>query len=351
MVVAIVAVTLFFRPLGIQNLISAGNAQAETLILDPYQPRVEDYIQVLLHSPERGIYRSLSLSATYFPMFEQILHEEAVPDELKYLAVTKSQLNPRKMSRSGAAGLWQLTPATGRAYGLRRTNEIEERFDPEKSTRAAARYLKKLHQEFGDWLLAVAAYTGKPEEVRDALRQADHVKNRRVTYWDISPNLPPKTRNVTSRFVAMVLVASNLPKYGLMLPAPAPPYAYDLVKVGGGLTLGYLAELAGSNPMTLQELNPALRGETPPEGYRIRLPSGSYEQFKAACTQRPKFCPGFSPYTVIPGESAYEIAARFGVEVNLIRQVNDLKDNRVEPGQQLIVPNRLTPILEKRVIY
>jgi len=103
--------------------------------------------------------------------------------------------------------------------------------------------------------------------------------------------------------------------------------------------------------MTLQELNPALRGETPPEGYRIRLPSGSYEQFRAACTQRPKFCLGFSPYTVIPGESAYEIAAKFGVEVNLIRQVNDLKDNRVEPGQQLIVPNRLTPVFERQVIY
>ncbi len=299
-------------------------------------------IDYLLREPEQHLLRWLSRAETYFPMIEHIFKEEGVPDELKYLAMIESGLNPYARSRAGAVGMWQFMAGTARLYGLSITPWVDERRDPEKSTRAAARHLKDLYALFKDWHLALAAYNAGAGRVRRALKRAA-VRHgiERPTFWDIYPYLPRETRNYVPMFIATALVASNPSALNLSVQ-PGPRYEYDYVPVQGMLSLEEIARMAGTDVATLRALNPELRRNIlpPTRGpYFIRLPLGSYARFAAAYAQLPEDRKRpVTTYRVRRGDALSIIARRFGVSVSALMRANGLRSTLIRPGQRLIVP-------------
>ncbi|HRK72962.1 MAG TPA: LysM peptidoglycan-binding domain-containing protein [Rhodothermales bacterium] len=233
----------------------------------------------------------------YFPMIERILEEEGLPDEIKYLAVVESALNPRAQSWAAAAGLWQFIPATGAGYGLNINNAIDERRDPEKATRAAARHLRDLHQMFGgDWQLALAGYNCNPYRVKRALEQASQRLGRKATFWEIMDKLPRETRNYVPLFIATYLIMNNQQAFDLGAYPQAPLYEYDVVAVQGGATLDEISDKLQIPITHIRALNPELKtdkvpsavsasfmpdrillgnGEMPEQGYLLRVPKNT----------------------------------------------------------------------------
>ena len=301
---------------------------------------VEQSIAFLQRSPERHLYRWISRSATYFPMFEQVFREEGIPDELKYLSMIESALLPKAVSHVGATGLWQFMPATGREYGLNRTHWIDERLDPEKSTRAAAKYLKKLHRQFDDWYLALAAYNSGPGRVARAVRR--HGKGS--TFWDIYESLPRETRNYVPMFIATTMILTNPQAYNLPRVEPGPQYAYDVAQVEGMLDLRIVADLAGTDVETIRTLNPEIRQWTTPPTrtpYNLRVPVGRGQQFaQAYAALPPDQKRGQTEYIVRRGDSLGKIARRFGTTVAALRDVNGIRGSLIQTGQLLYVPVR-----------
>ncbi len=223
---------------------------------------------------------------TYFPMIERILAEEGVPDELKYLAVIESALNPRARSHAAAAGMWQFIQATGAAYDLRVTDDRDDRLDPEQATRAAARHLRDLHERFGDWHLALAGYNCNPNRIERAVNAAEARLGRRATFWDIYDDIPRETRNYVPMFIATALIMSNPTSFGLPAAERGAAYVYDEVPVEAGTSLGALAAAAGTDVEAIRALNPSFRRDRVPAGptvvRMVRLPIGSYSQNTAA---------------------------------------------------------------------
>jgi membrane-bound lytic murein transglycosylase D len=244
---------------------------------------VENQLRFYLRN-NRHVARVRERAETYFPMFEQILTEEGVPDELKYLAVIESALNPVARSWAGAAGMWQFIPATGRHMGLVVTHELDERLDPEKATRAAARHLVELYTMFGDWQLAIAGYNMNPYRLKRYVDAATARLGRPATYWDVYDNIPRETRGYIPSFIAVALIMSNPEVFELgRVTHPGPRYEFDVIPVRGGTTLAAIAQRAGTDLRTLQALNPGLRQSRVPDwadGYDIRLPAGHYLRYQ-----------------------------------------------------------------------
>jgi membrane-bound lytic murein transglycosylase D len=210
-------------------------------------------------------------------MVEQILAEEGVPDELKYLAMVESALNPRARSHAGAAGMWQFIPATGRAYGLRVTREVDDRLNPEKATRAAARHLRDLYERFGDWHLALAGYNCNPAVIARAVRRVQDRTGRRATFWDIYNNIPRETRNYVPMFIATSLVVSNPTAYGLPTGEQGSRYVFDQIPVEGGTSLSAIARVLDIDAEAIRALNPSIRRSRVPtqrDPWMLRIPSG-----------------------------------------------------------------------------
>jgi len=239
---------------------------------------VENQLRFYLRN-NRHVARVRQRAETYFPMFEQILAEEGVPDELKYLAVIESALNPVAHSWAGASGMWQFIPSTGRHSGLVVTRELDERLDPERATRAAARHLVELHGMFGDWQLAIAGYNMNPYRLKRYVDAETQRLGRPATYWDVFEMIPRETRGYIPSFIAVALIMSNPDAFNLGPAEAGPRYEFDVIPVRGGTSLAALASRAGTDVRTLQALNPGLRNSTVPEwadGYEVRLPAGHY---------------------------------------------------------------------------
>lgn len=285
----------------------------------------------------------LERADTYFPMIEQILAEEGVPDEMKYLSLVESALNPRARSWAGAVGMWQFMPGTGRLYDLEINPWVDERMDPEKSTYAAARHLRDLYDTFGDWHLVLAAYNAGTGRVRGAIRRAGYAgQAEQPTYWDIYDYLPRETRNYVPMFIATSMVASNPEAFGVPPHPPGARYAYDHVPVQGMLSLREIAEMAGTQASVVRALNPELRRATLPpteNGYMLRLPQGTYATFAAAYEALPdeKKKP-VSEHVVRRGDVLGRIASTYGVSVRQLMRVNNLNASTIHPGQRLVVP-------------
>lgn len=173
---------------------------------------INDYLQ-----NRRSMLRMwISRSQTYFPMIEKIFAQEEVPDELKYIALGESSLNPTIRSTAGAVGMWQFMSATARSEGLRVDSWVDERRDPEKSTRAAARHLKALNESYsGSWHLSLAGYNCSYRCITRAVEQAGGSLVDPPSYWDIYPNLPRETREFVPRYIAAALIVSNPSMYGI----------------------------------------------------------------------------------------------------------------------------------------
>jgi membrane-bound lytic murein transglycosylase D len=242
---------------------------------------VQSSVQYLQRSTGH-VSRLRSRADTYFPMIERILAEEGAPDELKYLAMVESALNPRARSHAAAVGMWQFIAATGAAYGLRSGGDVDDRLDPERATRAAARHLVDLHERFGDWQLALAGYNCNPARIQREIERAEARLGRKATFWDIYDHIPRETRNYVPMFIATALVLSNPEAYGF--PAsyePGPRYTYDVVPVEGGTSLSAVAGLLDVDEDVLDALNPSLRRGRVPEqrdAWMLRIPAGAYDE-------------------------------------------------------------------------
>ncbi|MFW5972376.1 MAG: LysM peptidoglycan-binding domain-containing protein, partial [Bacteroidota bacterium] len=233
--------------------------------------------------------------------------------------------------------MWQFMAATGRHYDLQVNAWIDDRMNPEKATRAAARHMLDLHRMFGDWHLALAAYNCGAGNVRKAQRRSG-----RTSFWDIYNYLPRETRNYVPMFIATSLVASNPSAFGLPPVEPGPRYAYHYVPVEGMLTLSDVAKLAGTTETTIRALNPEImRSTLPPSrtAYYVRIPYGSHTRFIAGYEALPAVARASAvEHVVRRGDSLGRISKRHGITVASLMQANGLRSTTIHPGQRLAIP-------------
>ncbi|TNE71949.1 LysM peptidoglycan-binding domain-containing protein [bacterium] len=274
----------------------------------------------------------------YFPMMEKIFEEENVPKELMHLAMIESGLNPSARSRAAAVGMWQFIKATGSMYGLEVNWWVDERRDPVKATRAAARHLRDLYAYWKDWHLALANYNVSPRRMKYAINKSGGEKD----YWVIYPYLPRETRGYVPSFIATTMIASNPEQFGFKAKYEEEPFEYETVDIVGSYDLSVLAECAGIDVNTIKEYNTALiRWATPPGNavYPLRLPVGSKETFLANFKEVPQSKQmQIFVHKVQRGESLGKIASKYGVTVRDIYESNDKLGRVIYPGQEIVVP-------------
>ncbi|MTI86720.1 MAG: LysM peptidoglycan-binding domain-containing protein [Balneolaceae bacterium] len=280
----------------------------------------------------------LTRAEKYQPMMKKIFREEGVPEELTYLAFIESGLNPTARSWAAAVGMWQFIRATGSVYGLEANWWIDERQDPEKATRAAARHLKDLYDVWGDWHLAMANYNISPRGLKRAIQRAGGVED----YWAAYPYLPRETRGYVPGFIATTMIGMNPEEFGFSKKYEGTPYAYELAEVEGLMELEVLAEAAGITTKELKEYNPELlRWATPPgDKYPLKLPTGTKEHFLENYKDIPKEkrSQNITMHTVRKGESIGLIARKYGTTVAGIYGSNENLSNIIYPGQKLAIP-------------
>lgn len=280
----------------------------------------------------------LQRSEVYFPMMRKIFREEGMPEELVHLAMIESGLVPVARSRARAVGQWQFIQATGAMYGLEVNYWIDERRDPEKATRAAARHLKDLYHIWKDWHLALANYNVSPRRMNRAVRMSGGVKD----YWVIYPYLPRETRGYVPSYIATTMIATNPEEFGFKSEYGWEPYKYEVSEVTGSIPLSVLAECAGISTQDLKDMNPELlRWATPPGKYPypLKLPVGTKKRFDAAFEKLPE--QQKSPlvmHAVARGESLGKIAHKYGTSVHEIYQVNENLSHIIHPGQKIMIP-------------
>jgi membrane-bound lytic murein transglycosylase D len=330
-------------PASIPDVLPADLRAQDSPVPLPVNRPVRETIAFLLEHKERHLYPWLRRASTYFPMIEQILAEEGVPDVLKYLALAESGLDPHAQSRAQAAGIWQFVAATGRRYGLSIDPWVDERLDPEKSTRAAARLLKDLHDRFGDWQLALAGYNCDPGVVQYHVRTYRERTGRRPSFWDIYDDLPEETRNYVPLFTATALIVSNPAAFDLERVEAAPRYAFDYVPVDASLPIDTVASLAETTPRKIRALNPELRSDRLPPSrapYYVRLPYGTYSTFAARYAALPETERSSAiTHTLRAGETVGRVAERYHVERAALLDANDTDyPVTLRVGQRLSIP-------------
>jgi membrane-bound lytic murein transglycosylase D len=282
--------------------------------------------------------RALIRSAAYRDMIQRILKEEGVPQDLIYLAQAESGFHPLALSRAGARGMWQFMASRATMYDLERDWWVDERQDPEKATRAAARHLKDLYHQFGDWYLAMAAYNSGPGTVQNAVQRTGY-----ADFWELYRRgvLPRETRNYVPIIIAVTIMNKNPEKYGLGGIPLEPPSPVDRVTVNYPVDLRLVAECVDESVSTLQELNPSLlRMTTPKEGeFELRLPGGTKEKFVTNIAAIPLDKRVWWRYhRVTPGENLSAIARKYRTTTAAIIEVNDLESEAVRSDSKLIIP-------------
>lgn len=242
---------------------------------------VEQYIEFFSNT-ERGrsfIDKTLYRSGKYFPLMRKILKSNNAPEELIYLSVQESGLNPTIVSRAGAVGLWQFMPATGNSYGLFQDGYRDDRRDFEKSTDAAAHLLKDLYRSFDDWYLAFSGYNAGPGRVRSAIR-----KSGSRDFWSLRGYLPGETKNYVPSIIALSYVFRDPEAYGFKDIEYGTPISYDRVNIESNLTLQEVANLSETDIETIRDLNPEIMNDEIPlyeTPYQLRIPIDTYEIFAA----------------------------------------------------------------------
>lgn len=281
--------------------------------------------------------RWLYLSGKYFPVMRRLFREEGVPEELVSLSMVESGLNPVARSWARAVGLWQFVKGTGALYGLKGNSWFDERRDFEKATRAAARHLKDLNDEFGDWYLALAAYNSGSGRVESAIR-----RSRSTDFWKMRPYLPRETRNYVPQYIAATVMSLDPKNYGFET-SPADALMYEYVKVDECVDLNVLAKCADTTPDSLRELNPELlQWCTPPgyKGYTLRVPAGSAAQFQSKYAEIPDDQKkDWIIYKIRKRESLASIAKKFGITTALLAETNHRSAaQRLAVGKTIVIP-------------
>jgi membrane-bound lytic murein transglycosylase D len=276
----------------------------------------------------------LRRSGRYKAMIQRILAEEGLPQELIFLAQAESGFIPRAISNKACVGLWQFIKYRGQEYGLSVSEALDERMDPEKATRAAARHLHDLYEHLGDWYLAMAAYDCGPGCVDHAVARtgyADFWTLRRLNVF------PKETANYVPVILAMIIVSKNAKDYGLEEIDPDPPLGYDTMELEAPTSLALLAAAVDRPIAEIKELNPALLKSTAPGGYQLRVPSGTLEQLEQAFAAIPAAeRDSWRLHRIESGDTPATLAKRYGTTADLIASVN--RGELPEPGMFAAIP-------------
>lgn len=300
------------------------------------------YFLDLYSGPARGTFaRWLERSGRYVPMMQKIFAEYGLPQDLAYLAMIESGFNSRAQSWAQALGPWQFTERTGRNYGLKGDWWLDERRDPEKSTHAAARYLRDLHQQFdGDWYLAVAAYNAGSGRIQGAIRSLGT-----RDFWELTrgEHLQQETRQFVPKLLAALMIAKEPEKYGFTNLDYLKPLAYDVAKLPSATDLEVVAELCGTTYEEIKALNPELkRWSTPPgsKNHALRIPPGSKERFTQAYAGIPaNERLRYARHRVQAGDTLNKVAKQYNVRAEDILTLNRIENARaLRVGSDLILP-------------
>jgi len=280
----------------------------------------------------------LARAGRYRDMISQTLKQEGVPQDLIYLAMAESGFQPLAVSRAGARGMWQFMAGRGSEYGLDRDWWVDDRQDPVKSTQAAARHLKDLYGEFGDWYLAMAAYNTGPGNVQHAVERTGY-----ADFWELYRRgvLPQETRNYVPIIVAVTIMAKNPAQYGLENVVLEQPVPADQVSINYPVDLRLVAECLDTSADYLQQLNPSLLRMTTPKDqtFTLNLPAGTKDKYETAIALIPPDMRTFWRYHRVEfGESLGSIAHKYHTSTSVIEEANNLSSDEVTVGSKLIIP-------------
>ena len=300
--------------------------------------QVAGYISYFSNRGRGTFERACARSGRYHDMMVTILKEEGVPQDLIYLAQAESGFHPLAVSRVGARGIWQFMGSRARGYGLHHNMWVDDRQDPEKSTRAAARHLRDLYAQFGDWYLAMAAYNSGPGTVQAAVKRTGY-----ADFWELYRRnvLPKETRNYVPIILAVTIMTKNLGQYGFDDVSMDEPAAYDSVTISYPVDLRLVAECVDATAIQLQELNPSLlRLTTPREGtFELHLPAGTKDQYQTAIASVPKDMRLWWRYhKVEPGDTLASLSRTYHTPAKLIATANHLDGTELEAGGKVVIP-------------
>lgn len=318
-----------------------------------YNPQVKSFIDYFSKKNRNYLTIMESRRNVYFPIFEEYLKKHNMPDELKYLSIVESGLNPTAKSRVGAAGLWQFMPATGKIYNLHQDFYLDERLDPYEATEAACKYLKQLYNMFDDWQLALASYNCGPGNVRKAIRKSGYKDG----FWEVYNHLPKETRSYVPQFIAIMYVMNNLDEYGFQADSLEYAMAFDTLKITKTINLDVFCDQLGICKDDLSKLNPGLQREILPGylNYSLRVPLDVMQTLNGnrvaildsafvAKEERIAFeevaQPSKTYYTVRSGDYLGKIADKNKVSVTDIKKWNNLSKSTVRVGQKLVIYNK-----------
>ncbi len=300
-----------------------------------YNDQVKAFIQYFQFQKWGVITRAFERARRYLPMMRKIFRDKGLPEDLLNLAFIESAVNPRATSRAKAAGIWQFIPSTGRLYGMQSSRWLDERRDPEKSTRGAAEYLRNLYRMFDSWPLALAAYNAGEGKLQGSIQ-----RQRTRDFWSL--RLPKETQLFVPAFMAMTIIAREPERYGFS-PPPEEPHGFEYVSLPHPIDLKLVAQAAGTTVDHIRELNPELiRWVTPPDvtGYTLRIPAGRRGDFLEALDRIPSTqWVTWTRHRVRKGETPSSIAKRYGADLQMVLEINGLRKRQgLKPGVTLFVP-------------
>ncbi|MFT2010297.1 LysM peptidoglycan-binding domain-containing protein [Pontibacter sp. 13R65] len=336
-----------------------------------FNPFVRSFIDYFTIRNRKYTRTMISRENVYFPIYERYLKKHNMPQELKYLSIVESGLNPKAASWAGAVGLWQFIGSTGREYGLHHNQHIDERMDPEKSTEAACRFLKRLYNTYGDWELAMAAYNCGQGNVNKAIRRAGGGKK---TFWQVFPYLPKETRSYVPSMTAVIYAMHYAPEHNIFSDSILYAVPTEHLVIDQPIDLERLAEQLHIAPEKLMALNPEIKKPELPESiknYKLRIPAHSTALLKTdkecillaslPASKQPDLLKDLAPtetpailasatteapadtaeqettYVVKRGDNLIRIALRHQVTVEELKKWNKLEGNYIQPDQKLTI--------------
>ncbi len=329
-----------------------------------YNSIVRRYIEVYTKEKRASVGVMLGLAQYYFPLFDEIFDYYDIPNEMKYMSIIESALNPRAYSRTRAVGLWQFMYGTGRLYGLNVNSLVDERRDPIKSTYAAARFCKDLYSIYNDWILVIAAYNCGPGNVNKAIRRSGGKRN----YWDIYYYLPKETRGHVPAFIAATYMMNYYKEHNLS-PVPISfPLGNDTIMITKNLHLSQVSEVLGIPMQLLRDMNPQYRVDIIPASDKpmaLRLPidmAGKFidrekeiyaykdsvffdpekvitspTTFEASASEPPPGNQAKLIYTVKDGDNLGFISMWYNVRISDLRYWNNIRHNTIRAGQKITI--------------
>jgi len=294
------------------------------------------YINYFSGRGRKTLVAGLERSGRFQAMISRILAQEGVPQELIHLAQAESGFLPRAVSYRAAVGMWQFVQFRGREYGLQQTQWTDDRLDPERATRAAAKHLHDLYNHFGDWYLAIAAYNCGPNAVDKAVERSGY-----ADYWELRSRhlLPAETTNYVPIILAMTIMSKNAAEYGLTDLHPVAPMEYDTVGVTSPTHLALVGDLTDTPVSQLTDLNQALLHGVAPAGYELHIPRGSVDSLRSSLDVFPAdHRDSWRMHRVESGETLASIAHRYKVAPASIESENRISAGGPRPGDRLIIP-------------